>query len=85
MPDARRLPINVSPAALTRRQREIVGLIAVGHTNRDIARMLGLTPATVDNYVQQVRWRLGVKHRTQIAVWAVRQGLDPRPDEPDWS
>ena len=77
---AGRSPDNVSPAALNRRQREVAILIATGCTNGDIARELSLAPGTVSLYVQQIRWRLGATKRAQIAIWAVRHGLYPRPE-----
>ncbi len=79
MPCVRPLPTNVPPEKLNRRQRDVAALVGAGCTNKDIARSLGLTPATVGNYVQQIRWRLKVKHRSQIATWAVLHGLDRPP------
>jgi pimeloyl-ACP methyl ester carboxylesterase/DNA-binding CsgD family transcriptional regulator len=58
---------------LTDRQLQVVSLIAEGLTNAEIARLLGLSVRTVDAHVEHVRTRLGVRARTQIAVWATEQ------------
>jgi two-component system nitrate/nitrite response regulator NarL len=60
---------------LTARQREIAQLIAMGCTNREIARRLVLEVGTVANHVAQIMDRLGVSNRAQIAAWAVGHGL----------
>jgi len=73
------LACQVPPARLSPRQREIAALIAAGRTRVDIARELGLTPGTVGVYLQQIRWRLGVRRRDDIAAWAERHGLYRRP------
>jgi pimeloyl-ACP methyl ester carboxylesterase/DNA-binding CsgD family transcriptional regulator len=58
---------------LTDRQLQVVSLIAEGLTNPEIARVLGLSVRTVDAHVEHVRARLGVRARTQIAVWGSKQ------------
>jgi non-specific serine/threonine protein kinase len=56
-------------SALTRRQLQIAELVARGYTNQQIADALVLTPGTVANHMQAILERLGVRSRTQIAVW----------------
>jgi DNA-binding NarL/FixJ family response regulator len=56
---------------LTPRQRDIVGLIVYGCTNRQIAQKLVITVGTAANHVAQVLDRLGLDNRAQIAAWAV--------------
>src|SRR4051812_32920349 len=65
----------VPVAALTARQREIAQLIARGFTNAQIAQQLVITPGTAANHVAMILQRLGVNSRTDVAVWAVQQGL----------
>jgi pimeloyl-ACP methyl ester carboxylesterase/DNA-binding CsgD family transcriptional regulator len=55
---------------LTAREFQVADLIAEGLTNAEIARTLGVSVRTVDTHVDHVRTKLGVRGRTQIAVWA---------------
>ncbi|HEX6148679.1 response regulator transcription factor [Nocardioides sp.] len=59
-------------AVLTEREREIVGLIAEGLTNRQIGQRLHLAEKTVKNYVSSILSKLGLESRTQAAVLATR-------------
>jgi DNA-binding NarL/FixJ family response regulator len=72
--------ITKSPAdeqySLTEREREILRELATGKSNREIAQILYLTEGTVKNYVSQVLNRLGMRDRTQAALWA-KQHLQP--------
>jgi predicted ATPase/DNA-binding CsgD family transcriptional regulator len=70
------------PAAspLTAREREIAALIGRGLTSREIAEALVLSERTVDNHADNIRGKLGLRSRAEIAAWAARQGLlDPPP------
>ena len=58
--------------ALTAREREVLELIAAGHSNREIARSLGLAEKTIKTHVSNILMKLGVADRTQAALWAVR-------------
>ena len=59
-------------ADLTEREREILGLIAEGMTNRQIGERLFLAEKTVKNYVSSLLAKLGLERRTQAAVLAAR-------------
>ncbi|QZY29320.1 response regulator [Nocardioides coralli] len=59
-------------AELTEREREILGLIAEGLTNRQIGERLFLAEKTVKNYVSSILAKLGLERRTQAAVLASR-------------
>jgi len=61
--------------ALTRRERDVVALIAQGGTNRQIATRLGVTERTARTHVSNILGKLGLASRTQLAMWAVREGL----------
>jgi two-component system response regulator DevR len=53
-----------SPAeGLTRREQEVVGLLALGLTNRQVGETLVLTEGTVENYVQRILGKLGFNKR----------------------
>ncbi len=62
-------------ASLTPREREIVGLIAQGLTNRQIAQQLVLSERTVDTHGVNIMRKLGLRTRAQVAAWAAQQGL----------
>jgi len=62
-----------SPADLTRRERELLALIAEGLTDKEIARRLNLSPSTVRTYNSALYARLGVTSRTQ----AIRVAAGP--------
>ena len=53
-------------------ERRILDLIAEGKTNREIAAELYLAEKTVKNYVSNLLIKLGMKRRTEAAVFAVR-------------
>jgi len=64
--------------ALTRRERQVLCLIAAGRSNKRIAYELGIAEKTVKTHVGHVLAKLGVTDRTQAALLAVRSGLaDP--------
>jgi DNA-binding NarL/FixJ family response regulator len=64
-----------APQPLTRREREILALVAEGLSNREIAERLVLSPETVKSHVAAILSKLDVSDRTQAAVYAVRNGL----------
>ncbi|WP_370421483.1 response regulator transcription factor [Streptomyces sp. QH1-20] len=58
-------------AALSEREREVLGHLADGHTYAAIARRMGVSAHTVDTYLRRIRGKTGVNNRTQLAVLAV--------------
>ena len=64
---------------LTSREREIAGLIACGLSNREIASRLVITGRTAESHVQHILAKLAFHSRSQIATWAVEQGLHTSP------
>ncbi len=71
-------PVAPAPAAarnLTKREREILALVADGMSNREIAEKLVLSPETVKSHVAAILEKLSVSDRTQAAIYAVRHGL----------
>ncbi|HEY9826215.1 MAG TPA: response regulator transcription factor [Stenomitos sp.] len=71
-------PVNDSnplASALTRREQEILALIADGKTNQEIAEMLYIAPGTVRVHVHAILQKLDVRDRTQAAVIAIQKNL----------
>jgi DNA-binding NarL/FixJ family response regulator len=66
--------------SLTPRQREILQLVAEGHTNKDIAQRLGLSHRTVEVHRNQVMKRLEVHDLPGLVRFAVRVGLVEREE-----
>jgi PAS domain S-box-containing protein len=60
---------------LTARETEVLGLLANGSSNNEIAKVLSVSPHTVKSHVMNILGKLGVKDRTRAAVWAVRRKL----------
>jgi len=65
-----------SPAnELTRRELEILQLVAEGHSNSQLAKMLWVTEQTVKFHLSNVYRKLGVSNRTEASRWAQLNGL----------
>ena len=60
---------------LTRRERDVVELVAQGKANKVIANALGIGERTVEGYVASALAKLGFTSRTQLAAWAVEKGI----------
>lgn len=61
-------------SALTEREREVLKGVACGQTNKEIARQLAISPATVKAHVERIIAKLGVADRTQAAVLVAQAG-----------
>jgi NarL family two-component system response regulator LiaR len=64
-----------SPEELTERETEILKLLARGKANKQIATSLYVSEKTVKAHVSSILMKLGVRSRTQAALYAVRTGL----------
>jgi DNA-binding NarL/FixJ family response regulator len=60
---------------LTQREGEVLRQMANGLTNKQIAETLHISYETVKEHVQHIMHKIGVRDRTQAAVWAVRKDL----------
>jgi two-component system, NarL family, response regulator LiaR len=61
--------------ALSRRETDVLYLVARGLANKQVARELGITQSTVKCHVSGILGKLGLPSRTQIALYAARTGL----------
>jgi DNA-binding NarL/FixJ family response regulator len=62
-------------AGLTAREIEVLQVLARGGANKEIARDLGLSPKTVDNHIQSIYSKLGVRTRGGATLFALEHGL----------
>jgi DNA-binding CsgD family transcriptional regulator len=71
-----------APGVLTRRERQVAGLIAQGLSNKQIATKLVIAPRTAEGHVERILTKLGFTSRTQIATWAAtwERPVNEQPD-----
>jgi DNA-binding NarL/FixJ family response regulator len=62
-------------ASLSEREREIFQLVAEGHSNKEIATLLSLSPATVETHRAHVLQKLDLHNTAELVLYAVRQGV----------
>ncbi|SPM31258.1 ATP-, maltotriose-and DNA-dependent transcriptional regulator MalT, partial [Mycobacterium terramassiliense] len=67
-PRTRRTDMHDDPDGLSRREREVLTLIAAGHSDADIATKLSISRKTVGHHVESILTKLGVDNRTQAAA-----------------
>jgi NarL family two-component system response regulator LiaR len=68
-------PQEDSVEELTEREREVICLIAVGRNNREIAQELFISEKTVKTHVSNILSKLNLEHRTQLAIYAIKNKL----------
>jgi len=82
---AAEIPAAPSPQAaaaeLTNRERQILRLVAEGHSNAQLAKMLWVTEQTVKFHLSNVYRKINVSNRTEAARWAQLNGLLPTNDD----
>jgi len=60
---------------LTGREREVIRLVAVGRSNREIAQELFISEKTVKTHISNLLGKLNLEHRTQLAIYAIKNKL----------
>lgn len=71
----RRPGLRAWPDGLTTREVEVLGLLARGHSNRQIATRLTVAPKTVANHVEHLYTKIGVSSRAAATLCAMQRGL----------
>lgn len=74
-PVTRALASRLPHSDLSARELEVLHLLVGGNSNKDIAKLLGITEATVKSHVSTILMRLDVDDRTQAVVAALQRGL----------
>lgn len=71
-----------SRQALSSREREVVALLALGHTDAQIAGRLGISARTVASHLDRIRDKTGRRRRAELTRLALELGLVPTgPDD----
>ena len=78
-------PSSETPGGLIRRELEILRLVAEGHSNSQLARMLWVTEQTVKFHLSNTYRKLGVSNRTEASRWAQLNGLLTQTEASDES
>jgi len=68
-------PPGESIEPLSKREAEVLRLVASGLSNRDVAAKLFLSERTVEGHLDRIRDKLGIRSRAQLGLWAVAHGL----------
>jgi two-component system response regulator DegU len=81
LPSVRARRPKEGPLPLSRRENEILHLVAEGQSNKEIAAVLGISDQTVKNNITSMLRKLGVQDRTQAVIHALRHGwIEVRPE-----
>ncbi|MHA6783501.1 helix-turn-helix transcriptional regulator [Pseudonocardia saturnea] len=67
----------VPPPGITDREYEVARLVAAGHTNRWIGVRLGISERTAERHLENLRAKLGVRTRAQVAAWVAAVPTSP--------
>jgi non-specific serine/threonine protein kinase len=75
----------IDEGLLSRREREVVAMVAAGMTSKEIAQRLFIAERTAEGHVERIRNKLGVRSRTEVATWAIEHGLKQPLDKTEGS
>jgi DNA-binding CsgD family transcriptional regulator len=72
----------LTPSPLTSRETEVIGYVALGYLNKQIADKLGISEQTIKNHISSILRKLDANDRTQAVVMAIRYGwISPQDGE----
>ena len=63
------------PAGLTRREREVLGLVVAGYANKEIARTFSVSEETIKHHLTRMFDKVGAANRLELAMLATERGL----------
>jgi DNA-binding NarL/FixJ family response regulator len=66
---------SMAGSPLSQREEEVVKLVAEAHTTEEIARLLMISPKTVERHRENILAKLGMRDRVELTRWAIRHGL----------
>ncbi|MBI4201615.1 MAG: response regulator transcription factor [Chloroflexi bacterium] len=64
---------------LSLREQEVLGLVAQGFANKEVADRLGVTENTAKYHMKNILGKLHLQNRAQVVAWAARHGIPPGP------
>jgi DNA-binding NarL/FixJ family response regulator len=67
-------PSELAQHQLTPRELEVVKLVAEAHTNERIAKLLVISPRTIERHRENILGKLGMRDRVELTRWAIRHG-----------
>ena len=67
--------VNDRYEALSEREREVLQLVAEGHSNKDIAELLSVSPSTIETHRAHVLQKLDLHNTAEVVLFAVRRGM----------
>jgi DNA-binding NarL/FixJ family response regulator len=70
----RHSPGSVPTVSLSEREAEVIRLIAEGHTSKEMAQALGLSPRTLETYKARAMSKLNLRTRAELIRYALRSG-----------
>jgi DNA-binding NarL/FixJ family response regulator len=68
-------PLAAQPRSISKREREVVQLIARGYKNREVAERLGISTKTVETHRANIMNKLALRNLAQLIHYAIQKGI----------
>ena len=75
-------PVKQCESALTAAEKRVIALVSRAKTNKEIAAVLGISPATVKRHLENILRKLQLKNRVAAAIYALQSTGCPRGPHP---